>query len=400
MTYEEAVKWLFNAVPNFQRDGGNPNYKIGLEMPFKLWRYLGNPTETIPTIHIAGTNGKGSSAHLIAAGLKEMGQKVGVFSSPHLFSFRERAKIGTEMIPEGFISSWVQDHQPQIEKAGYSFFELTLMLSMCWFQEEEVHWIVLETGMGGRLDATNICSPEICLVTNIGLDHQKYLGTTRPAIAKEKAGIIKTGVPVVISEKDDETYPVFTATAAAQGAPLFCSTEYAIESDLKGSYQKNNINGAATLLNILYPEFKAIWTSGMGKVRQHTGFFGRWSQISDQPKIIADTAHNLDAMASLIAQVRSERLSDVYWIIGASADKDIHGMIELLPKGDRYIWVSTSNSRTLKAIQLQEIASDRGKRGKVFDDVNSALEHTKAQLNIDDMIVVTGSNFIVADLKL
>ena len=400
MTYDEAVDWLFNAVPNFQRDGGNADYKIGLEGPMELWGYLGNPAENIPTIHIAGTNGKGSSAHLIAAGLKEMGQKVGVFSSPHLFSFRERAKIGTVMIPESFVSGWVKKHKPQFENAGYSFFELTLMLSLCWFQQQNVHWIILETGMGGRLDATNICSPEVCLITNIGLDHQKYLGNTFQAIAKEKAGIIKIGVPVVISEKDDLTYPVFASTAAAQGAPLFCSTEFTIDSDLKGDYQKKNINGAATLLNILYPEFKAVWTLGMGKVTQHTGFFGRWSQISDTPKVIVDTAHNPNALKGLLAQVQGERSKEVYWIIGASADKDVHSMMEVLPEGDHYIWVSTSNPRTLEARQLQEIASKTGKRGKVFEDVNSALEHTKAQLNIDDMIVVTGSNFIVADLKL
>ncbi|NDH78614.1 MAG: bifunctional folylpolyglutamate synthase/dihydrofolate synthase, partial [Flavobacteriia bacterium] len=187
MTYDEAVQWLYSAVPNFQRDGGSKNYKIGLEGPQELWSYLENPSIDIPTIHVAGTNGKGSTVHLMASGMREMGLRVGVFSSPHLFDFRERAKIGTTKVPESFIIEFVTHHQDFFIKGGYSFFELTLMLALLWFEHEKVDWIILETGMGGRLDATNICRPELTVITNIGLDHVQWLGNTRAAIAAEKA---------------------------------------------------------------------------------------------------------------------------------------------------------------------------------------------------------------------
>ena len=238
MTYQEAVDWLYSAVPNFQRDGGSKNYKIGLDNPKKLWSYLGWPSSSISTVHIAGTNGKGSSAHLLASGMKEMGLRVGVFSSPHLFNFRERAKIGTNLIPESFVADWISAHLKTFETLGSSFFELTLMLALSWFEHERVDWIILETGLGGRLDATNICSPDICLITNIGLDHQQYLGNNRRTIAAEKAGIIKPGVPVVIVENDKETSHVFTSTAFERGAPLFWAQSTDLDTDLKDCIKK------------------------------------------------------------------------------------------------------------------------------------------------------------------
>jgi len=253
MTYEQAVQWLFDAVPNFQRDGGTKDYKIGLDGPKALWEALHFPGKTIPTIHVAGTNGKGSTVHLLASGMKEMGLRVGVFSSPHLFDFRERAKIGTEMVPEEFVRQFVETNKDFFAKGGYSFFELTTMLALAWFEQEAVDWIVLETGMGGRLDATNICEPELTLITNIGLDHTQWLGSTLAAIATEKSGIMKEGVPVIIGEAHVETREVFIQSARAKNAPLFWSHSYGIVTDLMGSYQTLNSDAAATALDLLFP---------------------------------------------------------------------------------------------------------------------------------------------------
>ena len=400
MTYREAVEWLFSAVPNFQRDGGSKNYKIGLEGPRELWEHLGFPGSTIPTIHIAGTNGKGSSTHLLASGMKEMGLRVGVFSSPHLFDFRERAKIGSEMISEDFVAQWVSTHVKAFQERGNSFFELTMMLAMSWFQEQQVDWIILETGMGGRLDATNICSPEICLITNIGLDHQQFLGNDRRTIAGEKAGIIKAGVPVVVVEKDSVTQVVFQNKARDEGAPLFWANTYNLSSDLKGGYQKYNINGAAQVLDLLFPESKSLWSLGFTRVTANTGFFGRWTEIHKSPRVVADTGHNSAAFTFLVAQAAAECRGRQHWVFGAAADKDMSAVMEQLPKDASYYWTATSNNRTLSSAVLAEIGSKFGLMGETFENVNDALEAAKLAAEKDDLVIATGSNFVIADLRL
>jgi len=400
MTYPEAVQWLYDAVPNFQRDGGSKNYKIGLEGPQELWEYLECPGHSIPTIHIAGTNGKGSSTHLLASGMKEMGLRVGVFSSPHLFDFRERAKIGSEMISEEYVAQWVAQHVNAFEERGNSFFELTMMLAMSWFEDQQVDWIILETGMGGRLDATNICSPEICLITNIGLDHQQFLGNNRRTIAGEKAGIIKAGVPVVVVEKDAETKEAFIDASSAKGAPLFWANSYDLPSDLKGSYQKYNINGAAAVLDLLFPESKSLWSLGFTRVRENTGFFGRWTPISESRRGVVDTGHNSAAFTFLVEQAAAECRSRQHWVLGAAADKDFSAVLKQLPKEANYYWTATSNNRTLSAEGLSEIGSKFELNGRQYDNVNSALEAAKIAAEEGDLIIVAGSNFVVADLQL
>ena len=400
MTYTEAVEWLYGAVPNFQRDGGSKNYKIGLEGPQELWEYLDFPGSSIPTIHIAGTNGKGSSTHLIASGMKEMGLRVGVFSSPHLFDFRERAKIGSEMISEDFVADWVSHHVKAFEERGNSFFELTMMLAMSWFEDQQVDWIILETGMGGRLDATNICSPEICLITNIGLDHQQFLGNDRQTIAGEKAGIIKAGIPVVVVQKDEETAEAFTEKARKEGAPLFWAKAFDLPSDLKGTYQRFNINGAAQVLELLFPESKSLWSLGFTRVAENTGFFGRWTEISSSPRVVADTGHNSAAFAFLVEQAAAECRGRQHWVLGAAADKDMSAVMEQLPKDAKYYWTATSNNRTLSAAGLAEIGSEFGLIGATFENVNDALKEAKLAAEEADLIIVAGSNFVIADLRL
>lgn len=400
MTYQEAVEWLYSAVPNFQRDGGSKNYKIGLDNPKELWSYLGWPSSSISTVHIAGTNGKGSSAHLLASGMKEMGLRVGVFSSPHLFNFRERAKIGTNLIPESFVADWISAHLKTFETLGSSFFELTLMLALSWFEHERVDWIILETGLGGRLDATNICSPDICLITNIGLDHQQYLGNNRRSIAAEKAGIIKPGVPVVIVENDKETSHVFTSTAFERGAPLFWAQSTDLDTDLKGLYQKGNLNGAAQVLSLLFPESKSLWSLGMNRVYENTAFFGRWTEINRKPRIIVDTGHNGPAFKFLVAQANKECKGEQHWIIGATAHKDFSAVMEQLPKSGHYHWVSTSNNRTLSSKDLALIGAKFGLSGLSHLDVNAAIEAAKKNAKDNDLIIVSGSTFVIADLEL
>jgi len=399
MTYSEAVEWLYAAVPNFQRDGGSKNYKIGLEGPQELWESLDFPSKDLPTIHIAGTNGKGSSAHMIAAGLLACGQRVGVFSSPHLFDFRERAKIGRDLVPKEFVASWVTRHSAHFEQGGYSFFELTLMLALSWFEQEQVDYIVLETGMGGRLDATNICDPEVCLITNIGLDHKEWLGDSRDLVAVEKAGIIKAGVPVVVVEQDPETAPVFKATAARVGAPLLWAKSTDAETDLRGDYQNENLRGAVAVLSLLLPEYEKLWRLGFTSVGELTGFFGRWSELSTSPKVVCDTGHNPEAFERIVGQAQRECGGQIHWVLGAAAEKDSSGMIALLPESSAFYWTSCSSPRCKSGEQLQEEAAALGKIGPAFEGVATALEAAKNAASENDLIFVGGSTFVVADLN-
>ena len=399
MTYAQAVQWLFDAVPNFQRDGGTKDYKIGLEGPLTLWEELNFPGKTIPTIHVAGTNGKGSTAHILASGMKEMGLRVGVFSSPHLFDFRERAKIGTTLVPEDYVCQFVETNKDFFTAGGFSFFELTTMLALSWFEQEAVDWIILETGMGGRLDATNICLPELTIITNIGLDHTQWLGNTLGAIASEKAGIMKDGVPVIIGEKHAETQEVFKKHARAKNAPLFWSAPLDIATDLTGNYQVFNSNTAATALALLFPEERALWELGFSRVIQNTGLQGRWQQIGDNPIIICDTGHNEHALKQIVKQAH-EAANHVHWVLGMAADKEHAKALNVFPKTDSFYWTSSSSLRTIDSVALAEIALTSGYHGAAYSNVqealNTAIKHAKA----DDLIFVGGSTFVVADLKI
>ena len=399
MTYEQAVQWLFDAVPNFQRDGGTKDYKIGLDGPKALWETLHFPGKTIPTIHVAGTNGKGSTVHLLASGMKEMGLRVGVFSSPHLFDFRERAKIGTEMVPEEFVRQFVETNKDFFAKGGYSFFELTTMLALAWFEQEAVDWIVLETGMGGRLDATNICEPELTLITNIGLDHTQWLGSTLAAIATEKSGIMKEGVPVIISEAHVETREVFIQSARAKNAPLFWSHSYGIATDLMGSYQTLNSDAAATALDLLFPAERTVWELGFSRVVVNTGLQGRWQKIQSRPTVICDTGHNEHALRHIVQQAHNEA-NHVHWVLGMAADKEHSKALQWFPKTDSFYWTSTQSKRCLSSDQLAKIADEIGYNGATYTSVEEALNAAINLAKEDDLIFVGGSTFVVADLKL
>ena len=401
MTYDEAVQWLYSAVPNFQRDGGSKNYKFGLEGPQELWSYLGNPATEIPTIHVAGTNGKGSTVHLMASGMREMGLRVGVFSSPHLFDYRERAKIGTTKVPESFVIEFFTEHQDFFIEGGYSFFELTLMLALLWFEHEKVDWIILETGMGGRLDATNICQPELILITNIGLDHEQWLGNSRAAIAGEKAGIIKPGVPAILVQKDPETQAVFERMAHDQKAPLFWASSFEFKSDLRGDYQKDNINGAATALDLLFPEYRAVWSLGFTRVVANTGLQGRWMIVGEDPRTVCDTGHNGHAFSELVPQAQRESEGTIHWVLGSAGDKDFKKVLELLPKdGSKYYWTGSSSLRTAPPEVLGALAASMGYYGNLYNSVRDAWDAAKNNAEPKDLIFIGGSTFVIADLAL
>lgn len=409
MTFEEAEHWLFHAVPNFQKDGGGKDYKIGLDGPRSFWKLIGRPGAEIKTIHIAGTNGKGSTAHLLSAGLQTLGYRVGLFSSPHLFSFRERAKVGQTLIDEQFIASFVSHWRPKLEdnKLSFSFFEWTTMLALAWFEAQQVDWIVLETGMGGRLDATNICSPELAVITNIGLDHTQWLGTTRAAIAGEKGGIIKPGTPVVIGEQDAETRPVFTQIARELGAPLFWakSTFLSLPSDLMGTFQRENIATAATALELLFPDERAVWQLGFERVLPLTGLRGRWEQFDHSPTCVCDTGHNAEAFAQIIQNMSSTVLGEVHWVLNFAADKNVLKLLQMLkeqPLSSHYYWVATKSERCLDPVKLQELAAQVGLHGEVCGSVLEAVAaaRTRSNSEMNDLIFVGGSTFVVADLDL
>ena len=399
MTYIQAVQWLFDAVPNFQRDGGTKDYKIGLEGPMALWEELNFPGKTIPTIHVAGTNGKGSTAHVIASGMKEMGLRVGVFSSPHLFNFRERAKIGTELVPEDYVCQFVETNKEFFTAGGFSFFELTAMLALSWFEREAVDWIILETGMGGRLDATNICLPELTIITNIGLDHTQWLGNTLDAIAAEKAGIMKEGVPIIIGEQHQDTKEVFTRHARIKNAPLFWSATFDIATDLSGNYQLFNSNTDATALSLLFPEERALWELGFSRVIQNTGLQGRWQQIGANPNIICDTGHNEHALKHIVKQAH-EVANHVHWVLGMASDKEHGRVLNVFPKTDSFYWTSSSSPRTIDSAALAEIALTSGYHGAAYFNVQEALNTAIKHAKEDDLIFVGGSTFVVADLNI
>ncbi|MDC1028782.1 Mur ligase family protein [Schleiferiaceae bacterium] len=399
MTYIQAVQWLFDAVPNFQRDGGTKDYKIGLEGPMALWEELNFPGKTIPTIHVAGTNGKGSTAHVIASGMKEMGLRVGVFSSPHLFNFRERAKIGTELVPEDYVCQFVETNKEFFTAGGFSFFELTAMLALSWFEREAVDWIILETGMGGRLDATNICLPELTIITNIGLDHTQWLGNTLDAIAAEKAGIMKEGVPIIIGEQHQDTKEVFTRYARIKNAPLFWSATFDIATDLSGNYQLFNSNTAATALSLLFPEERALWELGFSRVIQNTGLQGRWQQIGANPNIICDTGHNEHALKHIVKQAH-EVANHVHWVLGMASDKEHGRVLNVFPKTDSFYWTSSSSPRTIDSAALADIALTSGYHGAAYFNVQEALNTAIKHAKEDDLIFVGGSTFVVADLNI
>lgn len=430
MTYQETIDYLYSRLPVFQNIGARA-YKPGLHTTLALCELLDNPQEKYPTIHVGGTNGKGSTSHMLAAILQQAGYRVGLYTSPHLKSFTERIKVNGKEIDENFIVEFTDVNLSNIDKLKPSFFEVTVAMAFSYFAEREVDVAVVEVGMGGRMDSTNVIHPVLSLITNVSFDHTQYLGDTLVEIAGEKAGIIKKDVPVVVSEYQEEIAAVFTEKAESMHAPICFASETVLveEQDsahgtltvdvhdskdpdlaypglkvgLSGSYQLDNIRGVlkavAVLKSMGYALGKEVVYEAMEQVVEITGLRGRWQKLGENPTVYCDTAHNVAGLSRTIAQFNNLPGGKRRFVIGFVGDKDITNMLRLFPADAQYYFTEPSNSRALRAADLQIAAEQHGLYGRVYADVNLALQAALRESNQDDCIYVGGSTFVVADLK-
>ncbi|PZR06262.1 MAG: tetrahydrofolate synthase [Flavobacterium psychrophilum] len=403
MTYKETTEWMFAQLPMYQLQGASA-YKIDLTNTLLLAEHLGNPEKDIKTIHIAGTNGKGSVSNMLASILQEAGYKTGLYTSPHLKDFRERIKIDGEDISEEFVVKFIADNKAFFEANHLSFFEMTVGLAFDYFRQEKIDIAIIETGLGGRLDSTNIITPLVSVITNIGMDHTQFLGNTLTAIAGEKAGIIKPGVPAVIGEYNEETKPVFVAKAKECNAPLyFASDEVRADypSDLIGDYQKQNRKTVLKTIELLQDKFPVAENAvkeGLLHVARNTGFMGRWQQVNSVPTAIADTAHNSHGLKIVVAQLQKQEYDTLRIVFGVVNDKDLTEVLPLMPKDAVYYFCRPDIPRGLAAETLQTAAEGYGLTGKIYGSVAEAYETALKDASILDFIYVGGSTFVVAEV--
>src|SRR5690606_11956350 len=427
MTYQETLDYLFNALPMFQRIGKSA-YKADLYNTSALCERLGHPQKNFQSIHVAGTNGKGSTSHALASILQEAGYKVGLYTSPHLKSFTERIKINGAEINEQSVIEFVQTHKTFLEGLKPSFFEMTVAMAFDYFAREQVDYAVIEVGLGGRLDSTNVITPLLSVVTNIGFDHMQFLGDTLQAIAGEKAGIIKPGVPVVISESHEDTKPVFDKAANANVSPIYFADQcirvrevendpsnaystYEVEDqigkkeyrlDLLGKYQQKNLAGILMAVAVLKPIIPGLLDDmvkrGLSRITANTGLKGRWQKLAEQPWVYCDTGHNAEGIKLVVEQIQSIPHRQLWMILGMSNDKDIDPVLTLLPKDANYIFCQARLPRAMPADILRHKAEAYGLKGSVVVDVNKALGQVLEQAEKDDFVFVGGSTFVVAEL--
>lgn len=407
MDYQDTLTYLYNSTPMFQQVGGSA-YKEGLENTLALDEHFGHPHRKFRTIHVAGTNGKGSCSHTIAAILQEAGYSVGLYTSPHLVDFRERVRVNGQPIPEEYVIRFVEEERCFFEPLHPSFFELTTAMAFRYFADVEIDVAVIEVGLGGRLDCTNIIHPDLCIITNISLDHTQFLGNTLPQIAREKAGIIKSGIPVVIGETTPETKSVFQKRAGEVNAPIYFAEENGredypgIEYELQGFYQKKNSRTILTALPLLkeagYRLDEQSVRRGFAHVTELTGLMGRWQKLQNHPTLICDTGHNVGGITYIVEQLKQQAFHNLHIIIGMVNDKDIQGVLALLPEDAIYYFTQASVKRALPANDLQKLAESARLKGNCYPDVPSAVRAAQEKSLPEDFIFVGGSSFIVADL--
>tara|TARA_A100000171_G_C2139323_1_gene153377 strand:+ start:1316 stop:2488 length:1173 start_codon:yes stop_codon:yes gene_type:complete len=384
---------------------GQAAYKANLDNTHKLAAHLKHPENSFKTIHVAGTNGKGSTSHMLASVLQEAGYKVGLYTSPHLKDFRERIKINGEMISKRTVSGFITKHKSFFEANELSFFEMTVGLAFDYFRNKKVDIAIIEVGLGGRLDSTNIISPEVSVITNIGLDHTQFLGTTLAEIAAEKAGIIKEGVPVVIGEYHEETAAVFEKIATAKNSKLhkaFQSKGALLPSDLKGDYQKSNIRTVQTVVKLLQQKSFNVGiqhvAKGLQNVVENTGLQGRWQTLQQSPKILCDTAHNKEGLAFVLRQLQQEKFENLHIVLGMVSDKAVETVLPLFPKNATYYFCKPTIARGMEATELKQQAENFGLNGVAFPTVKKALQAAKKRARPTDLIFVGGSTFVVAEV--
>jgi dihydrofolate synthase/folylpolyglutamate synthase len=426
MNYDQTLEYLFTQLPMFSRVGAAA-YKADLTNTIKLCGALGNPQHQFKSIHVAGTNGKGSTSHMLASILQTAGYKTGLYTSPHLVDFRERIKIDGTYCSKEFVIEFTEKIKPLIAEIQPSFFEITVAMAFSYFAAQKVDIAVIEVGLGGRLDSTNIITPEVSIITNIGLDHTQFLGDTIPQIAGEKAGIIKKEVPCIISEYSPDTRPVFDA-AASITAITYASDLYSIQGtkyehdflhvdvahhvsgandtyqlDLNGSYQAKNIVGVLTAVGILQNNGWKITNeniaTGLSHVKINTGLYGRWQVIGNNPTTVVDVAHNVAGIQTLLAQIALINYSHLHLVFGMVKDKDIDSVLALLPAHATYYFTKAQIERAIDAHELQQKAGAYSLQGNTYLTVNEAITAAKKQALSTDLIVVFGSVFLVGEIE-
>lgn len=421
MNYPETLEFLFTQMPMFSRTGGDA-YKEGLDNIISLSMLYGEPQEGLKCIHVAGTNGKGSTSHLIASVLQQSGYRVGLFTSPHLIDFRERIRVNGKMIPKQEVVDFVNSYVKAEHKGAPSFFELTTMMAFDYFRKEKVDFAVVEVGLGGRLDSTNIITPILSVITNISFDHTQFLGDTLPMIATEKAGIIKNGIPVVIGEADGDVRQVFIDKAGEENAPLVFAEDnnqilsYKRENDrivletltygtlideLSGDCQVKNANTVLNVIKVLQSIGVTIpqsaVESGFAQVCELSGLMGRWTVMGDSPRIVCDTGHNVAGVQYIVKQLAKERYNNLHIVLGFVKDKDITHILEMFPRYATYYFTNASIPRAMPAKELKALAVARGLDGNDYVTVGDAYKAALESAQPDDMIFIGGSTFIVAD---
>ena len=399
--YQQTVEWLLAQLPMYQRKGATA-YKPGLDNMLALADYLGQPHKKFPSIHIAGTNGKGSTAHLMAAALQQAGYRVGLYTSPHLVDFRERIKINGHYIAKDFITQWVGKNRDFLAAHGFSFFEMTVGLAFEYFAVQEVDVAVVEVGLGGRLDATNILHPVLSVITNIGLDHVHILGDTLPQIAREKAGIIKDQVPVVVGQTQNEVQGLFRRIAEQKNAPISFADQcpqHELSTDLQGPYQFHNVQTAAIALEQL-PGFRVGSTAmqkAFAKTKKLTGLLGRWQQIGEQPTCIADVSHNQEGLALAVKGFESYSYRQLHLVLGFVQEKDIAALLALFPTTAEFYFCAPNISRAFHLQDLQKIVPP-SLSSRYFRSVEEAFNAAQSGAQKEDLIYVGGSTFVVAEI--
>lgn len=403
MTYQETTTWLFNQLPMFQMQGASA-YKKDLTNTLLLVEHLQHPETKFKSIHVAGTNGKGSTSSMIASILQEAGYKVGLYTSPHLKDFRERIRINGEMISEAFVVDFVAQNKSFFEANQLSFFEMTVGLAFDYFAKEKVDVAVIEVGMGGRLDSTNIITPLVSVITNIGFDHTQFLGDTLPKIAAEKAGIVKSEIPVVIGEYSYETKPVFITKAKLENAPIYFAQdnpEVTYECALLGDYQLHNKKTVLQTIQLLQSKFKIEEKHiklGLKNVVQNTGLLGRWQILKQKPFTVCDTAHNSHGLKIVLNQIQKHQFGKLHIVLGVVNDKDLDSILPLFPKNANYYFCKPNVPRGLESKILQQKATEFGLNGEVFNSVSEAYEEALKKATKSDFIYIGGSTFVVAEI--
>ena len=399
--YAETLDWLFAQLPVFQRTGGQ-NYKIDLSKTWAFMEVLGHPEKDFPSIHIGGTNGKGSTSHMVASCLQEAGYRVGLYTSPHLVDYRERIRLNGLPCSEEFVVDFVETWRTHLQRLELSFFEMSVGMAFVYFRDMHVDVAVVEVGMGGRLDSTNVLHPLVAAVTNIDLDHQAFLGNTRAAIAGEKAGIFKPGVPAIVGERHPETDAVFRSHAAQVGASLQFAEDLAVTltpTDLLGSYQAKNQRLARAILAAqqVFPVSEDELARGLLHVAEQTGLQGRWQVVSQEPFTVLDTAHNVHGLRETMAQFTSMGKGPMHIVFGMVGDKDASAALELLPKDAKYYFCAPAIPRALPVEALTILGEALGLTSCAYPNVHAAWDAAQSAATSADRIYIGGSTFVVAD---